>query len=407
MDILFCDICNESVPEFHVQRGLAVKRGVRVVCASCEAAMGSAMGGGAGVGGQVALAGVASASAHSAASGAADARQDHGRSEAARHEAARHDSHRRAATAPGPVGVASAIGLVALTIAAAGVWATLQRTEQVERTLRGEIAGLAGELDSTRRARALGAAELGAQIEGVRGEARGIAASLDDSVTRSAAGFGAELATARERELGLRRDIEGLSARAEQVAAETRQALGEAKSSIAARDVDLRMLGDRLIAMEENLRTVGVRVAAGGAPAAAPAVAAPVAPTAPSWERFLPDLASDDEGLRVDAVIELGNARDPAALPHILPRLKDANLWVRMVAAEALGKLGSASAIPALIDALEDERTAVREQALFALQALTRETLQFDANASVAERAKRVRDWREWWRTSRVRLLGG
>ena len=39
MDITFCDLCNESVPQGDLEKGKAVRRGDRVICAQCEAAM--------------------------------------------------------------------------------------------------------------------------------------------------------------------------------------------------------------------------------------------------------------------------------------------------------------------------------------------------------------------------------
>jgi len=39
MDIHFCDLCNESVPQSDLDAGRAFVRRGRVVCASCERAM--------------------------------------------------------------------------------------------------------------------------------------------------------------------------------------------------------------------------------------------------------------------------------------------------------------------------------------------------------------------------------
>ncbi|MFT7542939.1 MAG: hypothetical protein ACI9K5_003921, partial [Gammaproteobacteria bacterium] len=41
MDLLFCDVCNESVPQRDLDEGLAKRRRGRVVCATCEGAMSS------------------------------------------------------------------------------------------------------------------------------------------------------------------------------------------------------------------------------------------------------------------------------------------------------------------------------------------------------------------------------
>jgi HEAT repeat protein len=69
-----------------------------------------------------------------------------------------------------------------------------------------------------------------------------------------------------------------------------------------------------------------------------------------------------------------------------------------MATARVLGDLKSTSAVPALIDALEDSEAAVREAALGALRALTGKDLRFDPMASEAERSKKVKAWREWWK---------
>ena len=50
MEIFFCDICNESVPEGDLNHGLAYRRGNRVVCAPCDRAMSHADGAGGSVG---------------------------------------------------------------------------------------------------------------------------------------------------------------------------------------------------------------------------------------------------------------------------------------------------------------------------------------------------------------------
>ena len=39
MEIHFCDLCNESVPQSDLDQGIAMLRNGRVVCASCDVAM--------------------------------------------------------------------------------------------------------------------------------------------------------------------------------------------------------------------------------------------------------------------------------------------------------------------------------------------------------------------------------
>ena len=44
------------------------------------------------------------------------------------------------------------------------------------------------------------------------------------------------------------------------------------------------------------------------------------------------------------------------------------------------------------------DESAVREAAMVALQAITGQRFGFEPIASPAERAKRVKEWRDWWK---------
>jgi HEAT repeat protein len=58
---------------------------------------------------------------------------------------------------------------------------------------------------------------------------------------------------------------------------------------------------------------------------------------------------------RVDAVIALGNTKDPKVVKPLIKLLKsDKNIDVRKHAASALGSIGNASAVPALAEVLEE-----------------------------------------------------
>jgi len=39
MNVFFCDLCNESIPQADLDLGRAVRRNERLICAACEAAM--------------------------------------------------------------------------------------------------------------------------------------------------------------------------------------------------------------------------------------------------------------------------------------------------------------------------------------------------------------------------------
>ncbi|MEZ6017209.1 MAG: HEAT repeat domain-containing protein [Planctomycetota bacterium] len=434
MDILFCDICNESVPQADISNGRAILRGTRVVCAQCEAAMGH----GGGPGGAFALAGGGALQAGrfgdagaygtgalgtgalgtgALGAGTLGAGESRGHGGARGATRASGDGAMGSGQVGGGVGVF--FGLLAIGVAAAGTWLAVERVDGLERRHAAAIVDLESELDATRRARATGAAELQARMEEVRASSAAALAGVEGDVARGNEELRTEFIAAQAREAALREELAAARARAEEVLIVARREREADARALADLQVDLRAARDRLIAVEENLRVVGARTPVGpvnpaagagepsGDVAGGGAAGAPAQPAAPAWQRHLADLASQDEGLRIEAVIALGDTRDPAVAVHVVPMLKDPNLWVRMVAAEVLGKVGDVSSVPALIDALEDERTAVREHALFALQALTHETLRFDANASESERTKRVREWRDWWGKNRERLTTG
>jgi hypothetical protein len=78
--------------------------------------------------------------------------------------------------------------------------------------------------------------------------------------------------------------------------------------------------------------------------------------------------------------------------------LADNDVFVRMACARVLGDLGQTTAVPALIDALEDAEAPVREAASIALRSVTGKDLRFDPLGNEADRAKKVKAWREWWK---------
>jgi uncharacterized coiled-coil protein SlyX len=170
---------------------------------------------------------------------------------------------------------------------------------------------------------------------------------------------------------------------------ELEKRLAELSSRLAKNDDDLRALTARLLSLET------------APPAPPPAVAEPVkAPDAsvPAWTSLLEGLKSDNNSVRWEAVTGLGATKDLATVPHLVPMLKDLDVFVRMATARVLGEMQAKAAIPDLIEALEDGETAVREAAYIALRTITGKDLKFDPQAVDAERAKRVKAWREWWK---------
>jgi HEAT repeat protein len=82
---------------------------------------------------------------------------------------------------------------------------------------------------------------------------------------------------------------------------------------------------------------------------------------------YAADLASPVPAVRVQAAVELGRNAEQAAVPLLLPALKDAEPAVRREAAKALGAIKDSRSVPALIDALRDDNKNVRAYAAYAL----------------------------------------
>ncbi len=76
--------------------------------------------------------------------------------------------------------------------------------------------------------------------------------------------------------------------------------------------------------------------------------------------RLLPLLADSRKGLRIAAVEALGQIRAAAAVQPLLEILRDTDRNLRRAAAEALGEIGDPQAAAPLVVALEDEHWSVR-----------------------------------------------
>jgi chaperonin cofactor prefoldin len=415
MEIHFCDLCNESVPQTDLDQGLAFIRRGRVVCAKCDRAMTHAEGadphGETSMGSP--LEAESSTSAREPATLAASATLDTAAREAASLFSPAAPLHSPTAPVLSPAaqallpevpGLSPAVpgalipaapsstgssGLVLAMVAlifAAGAVAVLN--EQI-RTL-GEH-GRAVELQLRNQNGAL------RDLERSNADARGAVAALEGQV-------GERLANERER---AEKALADLRAEAERLQKEQRdllQGIDEVREGTLAKgqDIDRRSddLSHRLAKSEDDSRVLLERIAKleEQAQQAPPPSAGPGAPAASRWTALVNQLQSPKAATRWEAVDQIGQSKDPEAVPYLLPMLKDADVFVRMATARVLGDLQAAGAVPALIDALEDSEAAVREAALGSLRAVTGKDLRFDPLASEGERAKKVKAWREWWK---------
>jgi hypothetical protein len=382
MKIHFCDLCNESVPQSDLDQGRARMVKGRVVCASCERAM--------------SLAG-ASGAAPTEASGpytdppAAPVPEAH---------------HTTAPAVPSASGSASgAVWMAAASLVATAVviYVFQQRVEQLGTADREFARGIElGRADVRALDRQL--ARLPAQT-----------AELEQRLTEK---LQQALATSEKQ----RAEFASATQRAEQALSDLQRALGglrkDLDSGTVGREQRLDELSHRLAQSEDAQRELtgkleqfqksaeSARAAAEAAAKALPEVPPAVA-TAPAWNALLPNLADPNPSTRWEAVDELGRTKDPAVIPHVLPLLRDSDLFVRMCAARVLADLGTLQGVPALIDALEDSEPPVRESAWNALRTLTGKDFKYDPQGSEADRAKKVKLWREWWKKEGEPLLNG
>ena len=392
-ELLFCDVCNESVPLKDLDDGRAVRRKGRVVCSSCEGAM---------------------SHGRDDDEPVADAPRSPSGPPEPKRSAAREP--RAVPAAAGRGGPGSGAGLAAFGaflglagIAAAvggGFW--LKDGLDAERVARLEAQeNLRGRIEASgQRVEAALRADSGTLQEEV-GLLRAELGSLRERIEEAAQ-------EERERTDGLRAELgsngqrltalEALGGRLDDLSLE----IGKVGRFTADLHAQQLRITERLEALREDvgdvrdLASVDVGALLGAGPDAAPDAGVDRAP----WLDFVGDLKSQSESVRWQAVQSIGQAGDPAAAEYLTPMLNDPDIFVRMAAARNLGDLGAPLGIPALIDALEDPEESVRESAAVSLRAMTEKDFRFEPGDKEADRAKAVKRWREWWDGAKDDLLG-
>lgn len=419
MEVRFCDLCNESVPQSDLDQGRAVVLKGRVVCATCDRAMSHSRQ-------QVAAANAA----HSAAGGGPFASSTSGPNGAPLASVS-------SSSPPGPMfppepgdPVRSTASLTAsspsggsrssapMWVAVLGLLFTAGAIVAFDRRFK-----TLAENDRTLDQRAVGLSSRVGTLEQLPGQ-----------ITESQRALQTSLRAAYSTEVdGLRRDMRELgttvkSTRDEiaRLASELQAARGESSGALTAWQSRVEEIGKRVAEREDAMRAQlerldaleqSVKSAAEAPPAAAQGGgegAAPADAANAGWKALLPGLTSANSGDRWSAVDTLGQLGDAEATQHLIPLLKDADVFVRMCVARVLGALNATAAtpnanlaIPALIDALEDVDSPVRETAKTALWQITKRDINFDPNASDAERAKRLKAVREWWKREEETQRGG
>jgi hypothetical protein len=387
MKIHFCDLCNESVPQSDLDLGRAALVKDRVICQKCNELMRGVPGG----------SGTSGSQETWVPSGAGGAAATLGGSVASQPGSHSHAPYVRQRSGGGG-GSALAI-LALLAVAGLGFWlydraekeAVLMRQRFEE--LRSADAESAASLDGLResfetrsqedqRAGTEKLTELSAQMT--------LFAQAQAVQTQE---FATRLGGFDQRLTALQQSIAGVQHHGKELAT-LRQEYNDLSTQ-------LRDLGRTMADFSDEAAAARLAQKAGaqGGPEAAAAQ--------PAWMPLIAALGSTDDGDRWQAVIALGETRDPAVAPYIVPVLGDADIFVRMAAARILGDLGAPESIPALIDALSDPEPSVREAVYSALKAVTKRDLPFDAlSENVEERNKRIKGWRDWWEREKPAVGG-
>ena len=395
MEIHFCDICNESVPDSDLQAGRAYRRKGRVICMSCDSAMGGGESGATGESETLAdagaVAGPFSVEAPPPATGGLPV-------SSAAPEAPPVVAVQGAAGGSGAGGVV--VGMLALTFSALGLWALLDRVESLGSEQRVVQRALEADQREARRVHDVFVAGLGERIHRAQQEVHEKEASLRSSLDEKVQSLRADLALSVEREAVAAGDLRALRGELEsQGAAGARQFQG-LQDTVVEVEKNVVFYKNRVIELEETVRALsagGALAVGGGLPPGA----------SKAWTSYLPDLLHANSGLRLEAVYALGETGDSDVVPHLTPMLTDDDLFVRMATARMLDDLGVKSAVPALIEALDDVQSAVREAAVVALRRITGQDQGFNPVGSDVDRAKRLKAWRDWWKRSGDNFLTG
>ncbi len=122
---------------------------------------------------------------------------------------------------------------------------------------------------------------------------------------------------------------------------------------------------------------------------------------APELVHQVAKLKDADAATRFEAVDELLRSKDAQVLEHLLPMAKDADLFVRRLTVEGLKDFHKPAVVDVLIVALADPEDIVRDTAWRSLKDLTGQKLPFEASGSRDARLRAQQKWQEWWDKNR------
>jgi HEAT repeat protein len=277
------------------------------------------------------------------------------------------------------------------------------------------------DLDEVANAQSL--RDVARQVERLDAELRSAAALLKSNDERAAAGV-EELAKrvnsisveATKLAAGVRGDIEDLY----KLTLETSQRAGLLQADVALVLKEQRAIGNRVVG-GEGPGGGAPEPGTGGGPG--PTVQAP--PATPSQsaeeiererarkayvEQLTADRGAKTNQVRYNAAVQLGDLKDPAAVPALIDALNnDPYDLVRRAAAWSLSMFGkdAVPAIPALIEQIGGKEEYVGYMCERALGEITKAvtgtavSFNFDPTMNASQRRKVQKKWEEWWDKSK------
>lgn len=348
-EVLFCDLCNTSVPVLDVQNGTAVRHQGKTVGGCCLPAL-------------------------------------------------RLDASKPADRPGVHVGAGDGrmltLGVVVMVALASVALFLDYRMGQAESRSGDAIGRLAQAMRS--QGEVVQSISIALDNKAERADAQGLATAL--------AGMTEGQKGADERLAGLQQSLAGLS---EAVAGLARQWAGAEKARPDHGPVlaELqRQLQQQAVSIAELLaRPRPAEASVEPRESSAPSVPAmPEGDLAPEVAHQVARLADRDEGVRFEAVDDLLKRREPKVLPHLLPLVKDPDTFVRRLVVEGLKDFAKPEVVDALLVALADPEEIVRDSAWRSLKELTRQNLPFEAAGTRDARARQQQKWQEWWEKNKA-----
>ncbi len=120
---------------------------------------------------------------------------------------------------------------------------------------------------------------------------------------------------------------------------------------------------------------------------------------------LLRQLQDEDPSARYDALESLVAFPDDRILPHLYPMLADPYEFSRFLAAHTFGEWEAKPAVPHLIEALMDEVSWVREATVVSLRRISGQNFSFDHAAKESDRRQGYERWKLWWDANETSFL--